>query len=98
MPAIWIVWSAIAAASLLPQETKDTEKKSKPVYSTDGLPESIKKAVEHKARGRLDLARDAARKPGHVLQFFGIKPGMKVGDLMAGDGYYTVLVRVQPVR
>ena len=44
--------------------------------------------------GRLDSdkARDADRLPGRVLDFFGIKRGMHVADIMAGDGYYTEIL------
>ena len=36
-----------------------------------------------------DKVRDADRKPGAVLAFAGIKPGMKVIELAPGGGYYT---------
>lgn len=39
-----------------------------------------------------DLARDAERQPQRILDFFDIKRGMHVADLMAGDGYYTELL------
>lgn len=46
-------------------------------------------------RPAADRARDADRKPEQVLQFFGIAPGQKVADLLAGQGYYTrILVKV----
>jgi len=35
---------------------------------------------------------DAGRKPEEVLTFFGVKPGDKVADIMAGRGYYTVIL------
>src|SRR2546427_7581882 len=35
---------------------------------------------------------DAGRKPEEVLKFFGVKPGDKVADIMAGKGYYTVIL------
>ncbi len=47
------------------------------------------------ARPDADRARDANRKPEQVLEFFSIKPGQKVADLLAGGGYYTrILVGV----
>lgn len=39
-----------------------------------------------------DRALDAGRKPAEVLKFFGVKPGDKVADIMAGGGYYTVIL------
>lgn len=53
------------------------------------IPESISSAVAHENRPKADVARDAARKPGEVLTFFGIEPGMTVADLQAGGGYYA---------
>ena len=35
---------------------------------------------------------DAGRKPEEVLKFFGVKPGDKVVDIMAGGGYYTAIL------
>ena len=49
-------------------------------------------AVAHPDRPAGDKRRDADRLPARILDFFDIKPGMHVADLMAGDGYYTELV------
>ena len=49
-------------------------------------------AVAHPDRPDLDRQRDPDRRPSEVLAFFGIKPGMKVADIMTGSGYYTELV------
>lgn len=49
-------------------------------------------AVENPARSDADRGRDEARKPAQVLEFFGIKPGMRVLDMFSGGGYYTELV------
>lgn len=35
---------------------------------------------------------DAGRKPAEVLTFFGLKPGDRVLDVMAGGGYYTEIM------
>ena len=53
----------------------------------------IKAAVNNPDRPADEVARDAGRKPIEVLSFFGIKPGMKVVDLMSGEGYYTDILR-----
>lgn len=50
------------------------------------------RAVSNPARPAGDRKRDAFRKPAHVLTFFGIQPGMKVGEMMAGAGYYTEIL------
>lgn len=40
-------------------------------------------------RAEADRARDEGRKPARVIEFLGIKPGMKVIDIIAASGYYT---------
>ncbi len=52
-------------------------------------PANIEKAVADPARPAADTARDAGRKPAEALAWAGIKPGMKVVDLLPGAGYYT---------
>ncbi len=52
----------------------------------------IRDAVANRARPESDLARDVTRHPHRVLDFFGLKPGMRVADIQAGDGYYTELI------
>jgi len=56
------------------------------------VPDAIARAVADPARPEGDRARDADRKPAEVLAFFGIAPGMKVADMMAGTGYYTEIL------
>ena len=42
-------------------------------------------------RSERDRAKDPTRKPLPMLEFFGVQPGMKVGELGAGGGYSTEL-------
>jgi len=49
-------------------------------------------AVMRTDRTDADRARDAGRKPGEVLAFFAIEPGMTVLDMFSGGGYYTELL------
>ena len=49
-------------------------------------------AVANPARPEADRLRDPHRRPAEVLAFFGIAPGMKVADLVAGSGYYTEIL------
>src|SRR5262249_55129828 len=39
-----------------------------------------------------DKDRDAYNKPADLLEFWGVKDGMKVMDLFPGDGYLTLLL------
>ena len=52
----------------------------------------IHDACHHPARLAADRARDATRQPQRVLEFFQMRPGLRVADIQAGDGYYTELV------
>jgi predicted methyltransferase len=53
---------------------------------------AIDAALRHPERLEGDATADARRKPGVVLEFFGIGPGMTVLDLYSGGGYYTEIV------
>jgi len=48
-------------------------------------------ALAHAGRSAADLKRDALDHPAEMLRLTGIKPGMKVADVLAGDGYYSEL-------
>ncbi|OJY66992.1 MAG: hypothetical protein BGP16_17395 [Sphingobium sp. 66-54] len=50
---------------------------------------AIAAALADSRRPKVDVDRDAARHPGQLLAFAGIKPGMKVADVMMGGGYFT---------
>jgi predicted methyltransferase len=49
-------------------------------------------AVTHTGRSAADLKRDALDHPAEVLRLTGIKAGMRVADVLAGDGYYSELL------
>jgi predicted methyltransferase len=49
-------------------------------------------ALKHAGRPADDSARDALDHPAEILRLTGIKPGMQVADVLAGDGYYSELL------
>jgi len=49
-------------------------------------------ALEHSGRTAADLKRDSTDHPADVLRLSGIKSGMRVADVLAGDGYYSELL------
>lgn len=53
---------------------------------------AVDAAVASTSRPVPDRLRDENRRPGEVLKFFEIRPGMKVLDLWSGGGYYTELL------
>ena len=66
-----------------------------PTLNADSDRAAIEQAVNAPERSAEDRARDAAEKPVEVLAFFGLRPGMRVADVMSGGGYYSeILSRV----
>ena len=53
------------------------------------VPKNIQALIDAKDRTDADRALDAGRHPGEMLAFAGIKPGMKVADIISGGGYTT---------
>jgi len=53
------------------------------------VPANITAALSSPVRPAADTARDAARKPGEILAFAGVKPGDTVVDFIIGGGYFT---------
>jgi predicted methyltransferase len=49
-------------------------------------------AVAHAGRPAEDLKRDPIDHPAQMLRLAGIRPGMRVADVLAGDGYYSELL------
>lgn len=66
--------------------------------SHDGDNNAFKKALQSEHRAQADRDRDAGRKPEKVMQFFGIKLGMTVLEVLSSGGYYTEVLshRVGP--
>lgn len=50
---------------------------------------AVAAAVADAARPAADSARDTARKPMQMLKFAGVRPGMVVGELLPGGGYFS---------
>lgn len=60
--------------------------------ATPTIPAYIESVVAASDRSPEDRILDAQRKPGEVLAFFGIAPGMRVAELAAGGGYTSELL------
>jgi len=52
-------------------------------------PAFVVHAVADPGRPKDDVATDASRDPADTLAFAGVKPGMVVGELFPGGGYYS---------
>jgi predicted methyltransferase len=57
-----------------------------------GVSGAIAAAVTDAGRPAADKDRDADRKPAESLAFAGVKPGLVVGELLPGGGYFTRLI------
>jgi predicted methyltransferase len=53
------------------------------------VPATVKAALSDAARPEADTKRDDERKPAAMLSFAGIRPGLRVMDLIPGGGYFT---------
>ena len=63
-----------------------------PVARAVPVPPAIQAVIDAPDRAEADRALDAGRHPGEMLAFFGIRPGMKVADLLAGGGYTSEIL------
>jgi predicted methyltransferase len=61
------------------------------VFARAGAADVYDAAVAHEGRSAADLQRDPLDHPADILRLSGIKPGMRVADVLAGDGYYSEL-------
>jgi predicted methyltransferase len=59
------------------------------VAAASAQPAAVTAAIADSARPPADVARDAKRKPVAMIAFAGMKPGMKVVELIPGGGYFT---------
>lgn len=50
---------------------------------------SITAAVADPGRPAEDKARDTFRKPAELLAFAGVRPGLRIGELLPGGGYFS---------
>src|SRR5690349_20500809 len=59
--------------------------------AADKTPDYVTAAIDDSARPDADKKLDSERLPADMLVFAGIKPGMRVMDLIPGNGYFTRL-------
>jgi predicted methyltransferase len=60
-----------------------------PLAATARPAAPVAAAIADPARPAEDKARDDLRKPAELLAFAGIRPGIKIGELLPGGGYFT---------
>jgi predicted methyltransferase len=77
-PGIWFIAALLSSAALAGGSALAAD-----LYSD---------AVAQPGRTAADLKRDAIDHPAEVLRLAGIKPGMRVADFLAGNGYYSEML------
>lgn len=82
-------WMALAAVLALAACETVPPPPPPPADAPVALPAFLSAALADPNRPEADRARDAGRHPGELLLFSGLKPGMKVVDLIPGSGYFT---------
>lgn len=87
----WAVAAAACSGTTSTQRRSSTAEGAAETASSE-VPSHLRDAVAHPARPPEDRARDEDRKPARMLAFFGIEPGMKVAEMMAGRGYYAEIL------
>src|SRR5439155_6821201 len=60
-----------------------------PLVAKPAVQPPIAAALASPTRSADNIKLDAARKPAEVLQFLGLKPGMKVLDLFGANAYWA---------
>lgn len=55
-------------------------------------PADYQAAIAFKGRPAEAAAMDAGRRPAEILDFMGLKPGMKTVDVLTGSGYYAEIM------
>ncbi|MFZ5669915.1 MAG: class I SAM-dependent methyltransferase [Pseudomonadota bacterium] len=82
-------WLALAAVLALAACQTVPPPPPPPADAPMAIPGFLAAALADAARPETDRARDANRRPGEILAFAGLRPGMKVVDLVPGTGYFT---------
>ncbi len=60
--------------------------------ASDAMAARISAQLAAPGRDRYDAAKDPGRKPFETMQFFGVRAGMTVLDVIAGGGYNTEIL------
>ncbi len=86
-----MIFAMIAAAGLA--ACASTTQAPPPAAVTADAPHIVA-ALADERRPQADRDRDANRRPADMLAFAGVRPGMRVGELIAGGGYFTRIFAV----
>ena len=86
------LWQLALLAGLLHGLAGCASNPSDRTASDEAMFQALAAAVAAPERPTADRADDANRKPAQVLAALGIRPGMRVLDLLAAGGYYSEIL------
>ena len=88
-----MVLTAIAVTVAMPRVSLGADA-PKTVHTSDiEVPDALRSTIlDSPRRPESDKQRDEGRKPADTMAFFGIKPGMRVAELIASTGYFTAVL------
>ena len=86
MPKILKLTSLITCLILI---SCDANNKTENAINYDDL---ISTALNNPARAESNSSRDGARKPGEVIKFMEVMPGMTVLDMVSNGGFYAEIL------
>jgi predicted methyltransferase len=91
MAVTWLVLALVAAwAPGVPAAASGPDASAESVAAASKV--AIEAAIDSPDRPPADRERDAVARPGDVLLFLGVTPGMRVADMFSAGGYYTELL------
>lgn len=87
-----IIWAALMGAAMLTAGCATPNSGNAPVEAAAKPDAALVAAIDGPQRTATNRARDAWRKPGPLMQFWGLKPGMSVLEISPGAGYWTEIL------
>ena len=83
---ITVLFSALLVLAACSKSEQEGPTAAEPMAEA---PADLSTLLANSSRSAEDQARDAGRKPAAIIEFLGIKPGMRVLDVIAAGGWYT---------
>jgi len=83
---ITVLFSALLVLAACSKSEQEGPTAAEPMAEA---PADLSTLLANSSRSAEDQARDADRKPAAIIEFLGIKPGMRVLDVIAAGGWYT---------
>jgi predicted methyltransferase len=87
---ITVLFSALLVVAACSKSEQEAPTAAEPAAAPmAAAPVNLRPLLASTSRSAEDRARDAGRRPAEVIEFLGIKSGMRVLDVIAAGGWYT---------